>query len=175
MAVDDILKWLTQNDFKKKIILRPETLKTGAANIFQAMPTSTSRAVPQPRRAAPPSSTPQSEASTPLPRPLFLHTLPYFLSRNPSRLWLSDHRDFRAIELLSPNPHPHPSVTPDPLLQRLLLSRSLLTLGERKGLSLSITEHFLSCPLPAWLSASFSLRKCLINSAWPSHPTRDNA
>lgn len=145
MAVDDILKWPIQNDFKKKIILRPETLKTGAANIFQAMPTSTSRAVPQPRRAAPPSSTPQSEASTPLPRPLFLHTLQYFLSRNPSRLWLSDHRDFRAIELLSPNPHPYPSVTPDPLLQPALTVQIMFQIHPRSHLEAK-QSNFRSAP-----------------------------
>lgn len=109
------------------------------------MPTSISRAVPQPSRATPPSSTPQSEASTPLPRPLFLHTLQYFLSRNPSRLWLSDHRVFRAIKLLSPNPHPHPSVTPDPLLQPALTVQIMFQIHPRSHLEAK-QSNFRSAP-----------------------------
>lgn len=125
-------------------MLRPETLQTGAANIFPAMPTSPSRAVPQPCRAAPPPSTPQSEASTPVPRPLFLHTLQYFLSLNLSRLSLSDHRDFGAVKLLSPDP-PDPSVTPDPLLQPALTVQIMFQIHPRSHLEAK-QSNFRSAP-----------------------------
>lgn len=70
-----------QNDFKKKIVLKMETLKDKAANIFPGMPTSIQEPSPSPA-AQPLPLLRLRQASTPLPTisstpPVFSLTQPF--------------------------------------------------------------------------------------------------
>lgn len=126
-------------------ILRLENLEMGSANTFPALRISPFKRHPLSPTAQPlPRLHPKARPRTCCPAPSFFTPSNIFSHGTPPRLWLSDHRDFGAVQLLSPDPPRH-SMTPDPLLQPALTVQIMFQIHPRSHLEAK-QSNFRSAP-----------------------------